>query len=77
MNLCRIYCLGGLRLRTAPHLRIERILKELGLLGEQFPVNVFEDNPGAVQLAKKCNFTKNSKHVDIVYHFVHDYEKEG
>ncbi|KAK9721406.1 hypothetical protein QE152_g21554 [Popillia japonica] len=37
----------------------------------------YEDNSGTLALAKNGNFSKNSKHIDVSYHFVHDYEKKG
>ncbi|CAB3248359.1 unnamed protein product [Arctia plantaginis] len=35
-------------------------------------VKIFEDNSGALALAKNGNFTKRSKHIDVALHFVHD-----
>lgn len=43
----------------------------------QTPVKIFEDNSGAVNIANYGNFTKNSKHVEIHYHYVHEYIMEG
>ena len=40
------------------------------------PVNVYEDNSGAVIIAKYGNFTKRSKYIKVHYHFVNEnYEK--
>lgn len=40
------------------------------------PVKIFEDNSGALAIAKYGNFTKNSKHIEVQYHFVNEnYEK--
>jgi len=36
------------------------------------PINVYEDNSGVVAMAKLGNFTKNSKHIEVHYHFVHE-----
>ncbi|KAK9731590.1 hypothetical protein QE152_g13543 [Popillia japonica] len=36
----------------------------------------YEDNSGAITLAKNGKFSKNSKHIDVSYHFVHDYERK-
>ena len=41
------------------------------------PIKVYEDNSGVISIAKYGNFTKNSKHVEIHYHFVHEHVKEG
>lgn len=40
------------------------------------PVKLFEDNSGALAIAKYGNFTKNSKHIEVQYHYVNEnYEK--
>ena len=40
------------------------------------PVNIYEDNSGAVIIAKYGNFTKRSKYIEVHYHFVNqNYEK--
>lgn len=36
------------------------------------PIKIYEDNTGAINIANCGNFTKNSKHVEIHYHFVHE-----
>lgn len=36
------------------------------------PVNIYEDNIGAVIIAKYSNFTKNSKYIEVAYHFVNE-----
>lgn len=41
------------------------------------PINIYEDNSGALNIAKYGNFTKNSKHIEVHYHYVHEYVKEG
>ncbi|KAI8440034.1 hypothetical protein MSG28_001468 [Choristoneura fumiferana] len=41
------------------------------------PVNIYEDNSGAVAIAKYGNFTKNSKHIEVHYHYVHENVKNG
>lgn len=40
-------------------------------------IKIFEDNSGALALAKNGNFTKRSKHIDVALHFVHDLVIEG
>jgi len=41
------------------------------------PINMYEDNSRAVAIAKFGNFTKNSKHIEVHYHFVHECVEEG
>ena len=41
------------------------------------PVNVYEDNSGAVIIAKYGNFTKRSKYIEVHYHFVNENYEEG
>lgn len=41
------------------------------------PINVYEDNSGAINIAKYGNFTKNSKHIEVHYHYVHENVNEG
>ena len=36
------------------------------------PIKIFEDNSGALAIAKYGNFTKNSKHIEVQYHYVHE-----
>ena len=40
------------------------------------PVKIFEDNTGAINIANYGNFTKNSKHIEINYHYIHESVKE-
>ena len=40
------------------------------------PVKIFEDNTGAINIANYGNFNKNSKHIGIHYHYVHESVKE-
>jgi len=41
------------------------------------PINIYEDNSGAMAIAKFGNLTKNSKHIEVHYHFVHECVEEG
>ncbi|KAK9738353.1 hypothetical protein QE152_g9995 [Popillia japonica] len=43
----------------------------------ELATTIYEDNSGALALAKNGNFSQNSKHIGVSYHFVHDYEKKG
>ncbi|KAJ8706101.1 hypothetical protein PYW07_010878 [Mythimna separata] len=36
------------------------------------PIKIYEDNSGALAIAKYGNFTKNSKHIEVQYHYVHE-----
>ena len=36
------------------------------------PVKIYEDNIGTINIANYGNFTKNSKQIEIHYHFVHE-----
>ena len=40
------------------------------------PVKIFEDNTGPINIVNYGNFTKNSKHIEIHYHYVHESVKE-
>jgi len=54
---------------------IINLLKEFNVKIKK-PINVYEDNSGAVAIAKFGNFTKNSKYIEVHYHFVYEcYEK--
>lgn len=41
------------------------------------PITVYEDNSGAVAIAKYGNFTKNSKYIEVQYHFVNEHYING
>ena len=50
-------------------------MKELKVDVKQ-KVEIFEDNSGAIAIAKYGNLTKNSKYIEVHYHFVNEcYEK--
>lgn len=54
---------------------IKNLLKDFKVNIEK-PINIFEDNSGAIAIAKFGNLTKNSKYIEIHYHFVNEcYEK--
>ena len=36
------------------------------------PIKIYEDNSGALDIAKYGNFTKNSKYIEVHYHFVNE-----
>ena len=46
----------------------------MGDLGRQMdaPINVYEDNQGAIELAKNAKYHNRTKHIDICHHFVRE-----
>lgn len=54
-----------------------------GMLMEAFdvklntPIKIYEDNSGAIVIAKYGNFTKNSKYIQVHYHYVNEYCEKG
>lgn len=67
---------------TAMSEAVTEILFIRNLLNESFnisfdkPITMYEDNSGAVAIAKFGNFTKNSKHIEVQYHYINEnYEK--
>lgn len=61
---------------------VSEILPIRGILSElnvelNTAVKIYEDNTGAISLSKNGKFSKNSKHIDVSYHFVYDYQKKG
>ena len=57
---------------------ITEILFIKNLVNESFdmkinkPIKVYEDNSGAMAIAKYGNLTKNSKHIEIQYHYINE-----
>ena len=41
------------------------------------PIKMFEDNSGAIAMAKFGNFTKNSKHIEVQYHYINENYENG
>lgn len=55
---------------------VKEMLKETFHIDNIEPINIFEDNSGALAIAKYGNLTKNSKHIEVQYHYVNEnYEK--
>ena len=52
-------------------------MSELGEEVSDGTLTVFEDNQGAIALAKNPEFHKRTKHIDIRYHFVREKVEEG
>lgn len=40
-------------------------------------IKIYKDNSGTINIAKYGNFTKNSKHIEIHYHYIHKYIEEN
>jgi len=61
---------------------VEEVLPIKGILNDidikiDNPIKIYEDNSGAIILAKHGKFAKNSKHIDVSYHFVDDLYRKG
>ena len=56
---------------------IREIMKIFNVDLEDNPVKIDEDNSGVMSIAKHGNFTKNSKHIEVHYHYVHECLKEN
>jgi hypothetical protein len=41
------------------------------------PIKIYKDNSETINIAKYGNFTKNSKYIEIHYHYVHEYVEEN
>ncbi len=68
---------------TALSEAVTEVLFLKNLLNESFklklnkPINMYENNSGAVSIAKFGNFTKNSKHIGVQYHYVNENYAKG
>ena len=51
------------------------LLREIGI--REFPGKIYEDNEGAIFLAKNQQVSMRTKHIDIRYHFVRDLVEAG
>ena len=70
---------------AAEYVALSEAVSEIGIINDLLsnfnveikkPVNVYEDNSGAVIIAKYGNSTKKSKYIEVHYHFVNEnYEK--
>lgn len=52
------------------------VMADLQLKRPSDPVVIFEDNQGAIGMAKNCE-SKRSKHIDIKHHFIRDHIANG
>ena len=56
---------------------LKAFLCELGEMKHDEAVKVYEDNQGAIALAKNPEFHKRTKHIGIRYHFVRERVEDG
>ncbi|KAF1334706.1 Integrase catalytic core protein, partial [Globisporangium splendens] len=56
---------------------LKAFMHELGEDAGDGALTVFEDNQGAIALAKNPEFHKRTKHIDIRYHFVREKVEDG
>ena len=56
---------------------IKNLLRETFEVELEKPINIYEDNSGAIAIAKFENFTKNSKHIEVQYHFINENYENG
>jgi len=66
---------------SAEYVALSEVVTEINAIREMIksfnleckkPTKVYEDNKGAVIIARNGNFTKNSKHIEVQYHYVHE-----
>ena len=50
---------------------LRRLMKDLGRQMDA-PTTIYEDNQGAIELAKNAKFHNRTKHIDICHHFVRE-----
>lgn len=60
----------ALRDAVAKVLFIRNLCNKMFGINIKKPVKIYEDNSGAEAIAKFGNFTKNSKHIEVQYHFI-------
>ena len=56
---------------------LKAFMRELGEEAGNGSIKVYEDNQGAIALAKNPMFHKRTKHIDIGYHFVREKVEDG
>lgn len=54
----------------------KRLLKELKM-NIELPIPIYSDNQGAIKLSKNPMFHNRTKHIDMCYHFIRDYQEKG
>jgi hypothetical protein len=56
---------------------IKEVMKIFNVILDNKLVKIYEDNAGVINIVKYGNFKKNSKHIEIHYHYVHECIKEN
>ena len=56
---------------------IKEIMKIFYVILDNKPVKIYEGNAGVINIVKYGNFTKNPKHIEINYPYVHECIKEN
>jgi len=56
---------------------LRSLYSKLGLLQEEVPTLIRGDNKGSIAMAKNPQFHKQSKHIEIRWHWVRDLVQEG
>jgi hypothetical protein len=51
---------------------LRRLLKDFGTGENDKPTTIYEDNNGAIELAKNPKFHNRTKHIDVAYHFTRE-----
>lgn len=51
---------------------IRNLCNEMFHMDVSEPMNIYEDNSSAVAIVKFGNFTKNSKHIEVQYHYINE-----
>ena len=59
----------SLSLATQEVIWLRRLLKGMGF-AQEHPTTIFEDNQGAIELAKNPSHHSRTKHIDIKFHHV-------
>lgn len=61
----------ALSLATQEAIWLCRLMKDFGKQTDA-PTTIYEDNQGAIELAKNAKYHKRTKHIDICHHFVQE-----
>ena len=55
---------------------LRRLLEQLGFT-QKIPTVIWEDNQSTIHLAKDAKHHGRSKHIDVRYHFVRQYQEDN
>ena len=73
IDICRIYIALP---EAVSELKFTRELIKMFDISLVEPIKIYEDNSGAINIANYGSITKNSKHIEIHYLYVHEGVKE-